>query len=99
MAAFVRTDIPSSINTLEKLSIWLPLAQSAMFPDAKLVLSATETVRRFNWTQFKAGDGQFYLYSEQYIELDPAYASDGTKKLWEFGQELAQVIIPAGFKS
>ncbi len=99
MAAFSDADTPATITTVERLSIWLPLLQSAIFPDARVLLSSTETVRQFNWTQFKAGDGEFYLYSESYIKLDPAYATDGTKKLWEFGQEVGNIAIPAGFKS
>ena len=99
MAAFSDADTPATLTMVERLLIWQALLSSAIFPDQRVLLSPVESVKQFRWTQFQAGDGKVYFYYEGYVPLDPAYATDGTKKLWEFAEEIANIAIPAGYKS
>lgn len=93
------TDIPSNINTLEKLVTWGISALNATNPTATAVEGQ-------GYTEQAAQAGVFYVPSAAKhrflgrvsLEYDPLYLGGGQKP-WQFAVELSQTAIPAAFKT
>ncbi|WP_017652559.1 hypothetical protein [Fortiea contorta] len=93
------TDIPSAINTLEKLAVWSGLTLANINPS----LTAIEGV---GYTERVSQAGIFYVQADnkyralirQSIQMSPDYLAGGAK-LWTFAQELSNTAIPAIFKA
>lgn len=95
----ITTDIPSQINTLEKLAAWANLALANINPN----LQATEGV---GYTERVAQAGVFYVLADNKyrflgrtsIEISPDHLAGGAKT-WTYAQELSNAALPALFKS
>lgn len=99
MTAFTSTDIPSNINTLEKLHAWSGLALARCNPTAKVLESANgDPVRIVEVVTIKDDVGIYRLVVRTALPLDPNYA-ESTVKLWELIQDIDNVGIPSAFKS
>lgn len=93
----IATQIPSQINTLEKLHVWSGLALANINP----ALSAIEGV---GYTERCAQAGIFYVAADNKyrglvrasIQMSPDYLAGGAK-LWTFAQELSNTAIPVIF--
>lgn len=92
------SQIPSNINTLEKLHVWSGLALRAL-NGARSVVEAEgllpERVAQIPLIE-TPNDGIRFIVRAN-IQLDPAYASDKTKKLWEFANEITTGSLPTAF--
>lgn len=97
MTTLTLSQIPSNINTLEKLHLWSGLALRAL-NSANAVVEANgllpELVAQCPTIE-TPNNGVRHVVRVN-IELDSAYASDKTKKLWEFAKELTGGALPAG---
>jgi hypothetical protein len=97
MTTLTLSQIPSNINTLEKLHLWSGLALRAM--NSGNAVTEVNGALPENVAQVPVietpNHGVRHIVRVQ-IELDPAYASDKTKKLWEFAKELTGGALPAG---
>lgn len=95
----IATDIPSGINTLEKLVAWGSLTLAATNPQLKAVEGTgyQERVAQANPYYIEA-DNKHRLIGRQSIQLDASYLAGGAKT-WTFAQELSSTAIPASFKS
>jgi hypothetical protein len=99
MTALVLTDIPSSINTVEKLVVW---GGNVLF-NLNSNVTATEGD---NYSQRAAQSGNFYIaatdttrhVARQSIELDNGY-SIGASKPWSYAKELSQKPLTADMKA
>jgi len=95
----IATDIPSAINTLEKLAVWSGLTLANINP----ALTAIEGV---GYTERVSQAGIFYVQADnkyralirQSVQMSPDYLAGGAK-LWTFAQELSNTAIPAIFKA
>lgn len=95
----IATDIPSQINTLEKLATWCNLALANINP----TMQATEGV---GYTERVAQAGNFYVAADNKyrflgrlsIEMSPDHLAGGSK-LWNYAQELSNTPLPAIFKA
>ncbi|PLZ95294.1 glucose-6-phosphate dehydrogenase [Fischerella thermalis CCMEE 5268] len=95
----IATDIPSAINTLEKLAVWSGLALANINPS----LTAIEGV---GYTERVSQAGIFYIQADNKyrclirhsIPMSADYLAGGAKQ-WTFAQELSNTAIPAIFKS
>lgn len=93
------TDIPSQINTLEKLYVWAGLALANINPS----LTAIEGV---GYTERCAQAGIFYVAADNKyralirgsVQMSPDYLAGGAKQ-WTFAQELSNTALPAIFKA
>lgn len=101
MTTFLTTDLPSSINSLEKLAVW-----------ASTVLNHLNTnqtaIEQTGNAQLTATSAPFYItasdpatwrnISRLSIPLDKNWQR-GTGKIWTFAQDLSSSAIPTEFKS
>ncbi len=95
----IATDIPSQINTLEKLFAWAGLALANINPS----LTALEGV---GYTERCAQAGIFYVAADNKyralirgsVQMSSDYLAGGAKQ-WTFAQELSNTALPAIFKA
>lgn len=95
----IATDIPSQINTLEKLYVWAGLALANINPQ----VTAVEGI---GYTERCAQAGIFYVAADNKhrallrgsIQVSADYLAGGAKN-WTFAQELSTNPLPAIFKA
>ncbi len=101
MTAFDKsTDLPITVNSLEKLAAWVGLLMSRINPtlatleDPGLIPERVcqATIRRID-------DGTERLIIRISIPLNEAYKENATAKFWTFANDISNVVVPAGFKS
>lgn len=106
MTAFSPSDIPASINTLEKLSLWVDNVLNYLNPKTTAV-EGTNTADAVNVrvSQFSpyfisavADDAHWRVVSRKSIRLNSNWQS-GSTKIWTHAIELSTTAIPAEFKS
>jgi hypothetical protein len=100
MTAFDKTtDLPATVNSVEKLFIWATMVLARVNPTRRVVespdLSAINVVVP---NVIKADDNTVRFVGRVSIELDSNYGT-GTQKLWEFAKDLDNVAIPSNYKS
>ena len=95
----IATDIPSQINTLEKLVAWGGLTLANINPSTTAVegVGYTERVAQAG-VFYVAADNKYRLLIRASIQMSPDYMAGGSK-LWTFAQELSNTAVPATFKS
>jgi hypothetical protein len=100
MTTLSLTNIPSNINTLEKLHLWTVLALRDI-NGAKSIVEAEgylpERLVQAPIIETPNAGQRFILRTS--IELDLIYTSDKTKKLWEHAKELTVGPMPASYLS
>ena len=95
----ITADIPSNINTLEKLAAWVGLALARVNPTAKVLETpGTDPVRVCECITIKDDAGVYRLVVRVTLPLSDSYA-EATSKFWESCTEVGTVAIPAAFKS
>jgi hypothetical protein len=100
MTTLALAQIPSNINTLEKLHAWSTLALRAV-NGGKNTIEAEgflpERVAQAPITE-SPNDG-IRLGCRVNIPVDPSFTSDKSKKLWEFAKELTTGDMPIPYTS
>lgn len=93
------TEIPSDINTAERLAAYIALLLDRLNP-TKTILEVPngDPVLVADTVVIQADDGTQRLIVRLSLELDPAFVEDKTQPLWMHTKELSNVAIPAGFK-
>jgi hypothetical protein len=95
----VATDIPTNINTLEKLLVWA----GNCFHNLNGEVTVTEGV---NITQYAAQSNPYFIagvnlhrqVNRQSIELDPGFSVGGLKP-WAYAKELSTKVLTAEMKA
>jgi hypothetical protein len=100
MTTLTTAQIPTNINTLEKLHLWSGLTLRAINGSKAVVENEGFLPERLVQVPFieSPNDGVRSVVRVN-IQLDPAYASDKTKKLWEFANELTGGSMPPAYTS
>jgi len=95
----IATDIPSQINTLEKLAAWANLTLANINPALTAIegVGYTERVAQAG-VFFVAADNKYRLLGRASIQMSPDYLAGGAK-MWTYAQELSNTAIPATFKA
>lgn len=93
------TDIPSAINSVERLAAWVGLLLARINPTKAVLEDENDQIFTCIATIITAADGSNRLVLRLSIQLDPNYTSDRDKKLWMFAEDLSNTDIPVGFKS
>lgn len=96
-ALAITTQIPSQINTLEKLHLWSGLTLANINP----ALTAIEGV---GYTERCAQAGIFYVAADNKyralirasIQISPDYLAGG-QKLWQYALDLSNTAVPTIF--
>ncbi|MBD2775174.1 glucose-6-phosphate dehydrogenase [Iningainema tapete] len=98
MTAFSTSDIPSNIDTLEKLAAWVGLSLASI----NLTLTAIEAP---NYSQRTCQAGTFFIDADNkhrlLIRVSLPMSSDhlsGTSNPWTYAEALSQTAIPNEFK-
>ena len=97
MTAFAPSQLPSNINTLERLCAWTALALSRINPtlaSLEVENAAPEKVAQVAF--FRGADNVLRLNMRVTLPIDPSYETQ-SRKFWENAQELSNVTIPTGF--
>ena len=100
------TDIPATIDTLEKLVAWSSIALSNLYPnvtvlegsDADNVTYARVAQSNPYYITVDATDAAWRLISRSSLKIDSTWQS-GANKLWENVEPLGSLSLPEGFKS
>ncbi|NET38619.1 MAG: hypothetical protein F6K19_42610 [Cyanothece sp. SIO1E1] len=95
------TDIPSNIDTLERMCAWSALAISNL--NARLQYQESQgpagTLNQASTGILQAADGTTRLIVRIAIPLDPAFETDATQKLWQFAGNVTDAVLPDAYKT
>lgn len=95
----ISTDIPSNINTLERLAAWSILALRRINPQLQVLeTSQINPERAIQAVVLQAEDDTIRLFGRVSLKVDQAYAENDAK-FWMNVLELSNVELPASFKS
>lgn len=95
----ISTDIPSSINSLEKLAMWTGIALATINPSNRVLINANETGRQAEYTVYPGGDNEVYYSTRIIVRLAPDYSYNDSIRLWENAQDISNTALPAGLKT
>ncbi|MFM2429814.1 MAG: hypothetical protein RLZZ511_1027 [Cyanobacteriota bacterium] len=100
MVAFARaTDLPTNIDTLEKLAMWLIATFRATYGTRSVVeVEGLLPERQTQMSFIESPSGETYCVMRIAVKLDPLFVADKSKKQWEFAQEGVTSAIPAPYK-
>jgi len=93
------TDIPSQINTIEKLAAWCSQILANLNPSATAIegVGYTERVAQ-SGIFYVAADNKYRRLIRLSLEVSPDFES-GNLKPWQYALEVSNTPIPAAFKS
>lgn len=95
----ISSDIPTNINTLEKLAAWVGLALARTNPSLKILESPDASPQRAaEAVLLKADDNSYRLIVRVSIPIADAYA-ENTTKFWTNATELSNTALPAAYKT
>jgi hypothetical protein len=101
MVAFVTADIPSSINTLEKLTVWSCTILNELFPTQTAIEAtgnANRTAESGPFLITAVDPPQWRIISRTSIPVNGQWRR-GTGKIWTFVQDLGTASIPTEYKT
>jgi hypothetical protein len=102
MTAFVTSDIPASITTLEQLAVWVTTVLSVLNPETTVEEIKGQLVYVATANQFYMPDapqGERYRHAARLsIKMDSAYRTEANK-VWTYAQPLSTAAIPASMKT
>ncbi|BAY77950.1 hypothetical protein NIES25_44200 [Nostoc linckia NIES-25] len=91
------TQIPSQINTLEKLHMWSAMALNACNPTMSVIEGVGYTERAAQQGIFwVAADSKYRGIYRVSLHISDSYLSGGAK-LWTYANELSNTAIPTAF--
>lgn len=93
----IATQIPSQINTVEKLHVWTGLLLANLNPSLTAIEGVGYTERCAQaGIYYVAADNKYRALIRDSIQISPDYLAGGDK-LWTYAQELSNTAIPAIF--
>jgi hypothetical protein len=101
MVAFSTADLPSSINTVEKVLVWGSTVMQHLHPTLTAIESTGNAERVISAAPFfiTATDPAVWRYiSRTSIPLNSNWQR-GTGKIWTFASDISSSAIPTEFKS
>jgi hypothetical protein len=101
MTVFTSADIPASVNTLEKLAVWVSQAlsnlnQQTAVQELSGLNQPVAVAQIFEYDD--GGQKKWRFVGRQSIELSPNWQT-GATKLWANAQILSASALPTDFKS
>ena len=96
----ISTDIPSNIDTLEKLAAWVGLALERCNPTLKILESPEASPQRVaQAVLIQADDATHRMIIRLALPIKDDYASNSTIKFWQNASELSAVGLPTAYKA
>lgn len=97
---FAKADIPSDIDTYEKLAVWLgTLLEQECGTREAVEVEGARPERVAQAPIFVDVSNQLRIAIRLSIPMDRSVYSDRTKKFWQFAQPLVSTDVPASFKA
>lgn len=97
MTAFTPDDIPATVNTLEKLGLWVSLALAKINPSQTAVEGSGSPAKVAEFGIYNVPQNNTTrVISRQSYEIEDDFAYDGGK-LWEQVKVFSSDALPAGF--
>lgn len=94
----IATDIPSSINTLERLATWAIMSLRRTNPTQKVIeVSESAPVNVVQAAIVQADDGSVRFFGRISLPVAADYAEDNVNKLWMKSEELSNTVLPSAF--
>lgn len=94
----IATDIPTGIDTLEKLAAWSGFALANLNPALVAIEGPAYTERVSQAGVFYVqADNKYRALVRHSIQMSPDYLAGGNK-LWTYAMELSDTPLPAIFK-
>lgn len=95
----IATDIPSQIDTLEKLAAWTGLALARVNPTVKILENPdAEPQRAANVALIKADDGSIRMVVRLSLPVADGYAENNVK-FWQNATKISDTALPTAFKA
>lgn len=101
MVAFTTSDLPASINSVEKLAVWATTVLQHLHPTLTVIEATGVAERAATAAPFyiTAADPQAWRYiSRTSIRLNSNWQR-GVGKIWTHAEDLSGAAIPTEFKS
>ena len=93
------TDIPSQINTLERLAMWSLMALRRVNPTLSVIEIADSPAEKVAQTALvQADDNTIRFIGRVSLEIPSDYADDNTTKLWTKPLEFSNTSLPEAYK-
>ncbi|MGB9774559.1 MAG: glucose-6-phosphate dehydrogenase [Bacteroidota bacterium] len=89
--------IPSNINTLERLHIWSGYALAFVNPSLGVLETPERAEKVAQAAIFQAADNTYRVLLRACLPVDQSFMNDSSKKMWMFGQEVSNVALPTAF--
>lgn len=96
-AITLATSIPTNINTLERLHIWSGYALAFVNPTLGVLETPDRAEKAAQVAVFQAADNTYRVLIRACLPVDAAFMADSSKKMWMFGQEISNVVLPQAF--
>lgn len=101
MVAFLTTDLPTSINSVEKLNVWSSWVLQHLHPTMTVIESSGNAQLAVTSSPFfvtVSDPAVWRLISRSSISLNSNWQR-GAGKIWTFANDLSSASIPTEFKS
>lgn len=100
MTAFAAsTDLPSSVNSLEKLGAWVGLALTRLNPTSRVLETpGLESERVAQCVLIRADDNSCRLVVRLSIPVADGYA-ENPAKFWNNALDISNTALPAAFRT
>lgn len=97
------TEIPASINTVERLVFWgllglYDLNRGITYREASGTSIDSGLAPLVDVSYVSTADGSQRAICRVSFEIDPEFTTDTTQKLWMFAEPLSDSILPDRFK-
>jgi hypothetical protein len=92
MTAFVVANLPSAINTVEKLNVWTAVVLRELNPNTPYLETELLRLQAVTNVQVPIVDGSVRNISRLSLPLAAGYAS-GAAKLWTYATELSATAL------
>jgi hypothetical protein len=91
------TDIPSTVDTVEKLLVYALYLADDLFSGKEVKTTSTDFLPRARKSIFTNGDGVTLTQMQAIIDISDTAFTAGTGKIWEYAQVVRDASIPADF--
>lgn len=101
MTAFSSADLPSSINSVEKLSVWCATVLNHLYPGTTAIEATGNAERVAQSAPFfitATTPPEWRVISRNSIKLNSNWQR-GTAKIWANAEDIGSASIPTEFKS
>lgn len=100
MTAFIPSDIPASVNTVEEVIVWGATLMNELYPNSTVTESPGRSNRSIECAPFyldSATPAGWYTIGRFVLPMPANWRQSG--KPWATITEIGTIAIPAGYKS